>query len=58
MNFFLIHSIEKKEWGTVPDDWHGLDGKKVRWFKERGHELLKVDCGARGLILWDLRTAL
>ncbi|KAL3423308.1 hypothetical protein PVAG01_05055 [Phlyctema vagabunda] len=55
--FFKTHSMEKKEkWGKVPDDWHGFDDDEVKWFEDRGCELLKVDCKAGDLVVWDSRT--
>lgn len=55
--FFKTHSMEKKkEWGTVPDDWHGFDDNEVEWFEKRGCELMKVDCKAGDLVVWDSRT--
>jgi len=55
--FFEGHSMEKKaKWGKVPDDWHGFDEDEVKWFEGKGCELVKVDCGAGDLIVWDSRT--
>lgn len=55
--FFKTHCMEKKEkWGKVPDDWHGFDDDEVEWFEERGCEMMKVNCEAGDLIVWDSRT--
>lgn len=55
--FFESHSTDKKaKWGKVPDDWHGFDDDEVAWFEERGCEIVKVECEAGDLIVWDSRT--
>lgn len=54
--FFKTHSgeIGRETWG--PSDWFGFDESEVKWFEERGCEILKVNAEAGDLILWDSRT--
>jgi hypothetical protein len=40
----------------VPDDWHGFDEDEVERFKEKGCEVVKVECEAGDLIVWNSRT--
>ncbi|KAH8755962.1 hypothetical protein F5882DRAFT_481916 [Hyaloscypha sp. PMI_1271] len=55
--FFKTHSTDKKkEWGSVPEDWHGFNEEEVDWFKARGCEEIKVCAEAGDLIVWDSRT--
>lgn len=53
--FFKTHNVlGRKTWG--PDDWFGFEQSEVRWFEERGCELVKVCAEPGDLILWDSRT--
>ncbi|KAJ5801383.1 uncharacterized protein N7518_003451 [Penicillium psychrosexuale] len=54
--FVKTHSgeIGRETWG--PSDWFGFDESEVKWFEERGCEILKVNAEAGDLILWDSRT--
>jgi len=54
--FFATHSTDKNPaWGTVPDDWHGFNDKEVKWFEDRGCEIVKVELPVGSLVVWDSR---
>lgn len=54
--FFKTHSTDKNPtWGKVPDDWHGFNDEEVKWFEDRGCEILKVECPPGSLVVWDSR---
>ncbi|TVY14532.1 putative phytanoyl-CoA dioxygenase [Lachnellula arida] len=53
--FFSAHDVlDRKTWG--PADWFGFETSEVKWFEDKGCELLKVCAGVGDLILWDSRT--
>lgn len=55
--FFETHSMDKNPiWGAVPDDWHGFNDEEVKWFEERGCEIVKVECPPGSLVIWDSRA--
>ncbi|RDW79243.1 putative phytanoyldioxygenase [Aspergillus mulundensis] len=54
--FFEAHPevIGRQTWGS--SDWFGFDEEEVKWFTDRGCELLKVCADPGDVILWDSRT--
>jgi ectoine hydroxylase-related dioxygenase (phytanoyl-CoA dioxygenase family) len=53
--FFQKHDVlDRKTWG--PDDWFGFEQQEIKWFEDRGCDVLKVCANPGDLILWDSRT--
>lgn len=46
--------IGRSTWGSI--DWFGFSKDEVKWFEDRGCELIKVCAEPGDLILWDSRT--
>lgn len=47
---------DKDSFQGAPADWFGFEKEEVRWFLDRGCEVLKVCAEPGDLILWDSRT--
>lgn len=54
--FFKTHPevVERGTWGSA--DWFGFDENEVKWFADKGCEIVKVCADPGDLILWDSRT--
>ena len=51
--FFKHNDGKKADWGS--EDWRGFSEEQVRWFTDRGCEIVKVCAGPGDIILWDSR---
>lgn len=51
--FFKHNEGKKADWGS--EDWRGFSEEQVKWFTDRGCELIKVCAGPGDVILWDSR---